>query len=151
MKYLTIIVLLISSFAQANEQKDFEEFIENFYDKFSQKKLREVSEEYFHKNVQFIFGEHIMAPGSATEIESVFHSIMASLEKDGYKKSVIKEINTNFTGDNYVVATILFERFKNNNEKLDTMCSTYAAAKLEGKWKILTWLPTKPNKKNSCF
>jgi hypothetical protein len=151
MSKLIFIVLFISSFTQANENTDFDNFIESFYYDFSQRNLKKVSVEYFHKNVQFIFGEHIMAPGSATEIESVFHSIIESLEKDGYQKSVIKDIDKNFTGSSYVVATIFFDRFKTNNEKLDSMCSTYSAAKLEGKWKILTWLPSKPVKENSCF
>jgi len=151
MKYLIIITLLVSPFVNANKNNDFDMFIKNFYDDFSQRKLKKISEEVFHQDAQFIFGEHIMVPGSAIELEAVFISIIASLEKDGYKKSVVRHINTNYTGNNYVVSTIFFDRYKNNNEKLDSMCSTYSAVKLAGGWKILTWLPTKPQESDSCF
>ncbi len=151
MKYLLIIFLFISSFLHAEEYNDFDKFIESFYDRFSQRELKRVSEEYFHEGAQFIFGEHIMVPGNSIEIESVFHSIIKSLEKDGYQKSIIRNIEKNYTGDSFVVATIYFDRFKKNSEKLDSMCSTYSAVKLSGKWKILTWLPSKPEKENSCF
>jgi hypothetical protein len=136
---------------KANEHHNFDQFIKSFYDQFSQRELKQVSEKYFHPNAQFVFGNHIMVPGSAKEIESVFQSIMESLEKDGYQKSSIQKIHTNYTGYNYVVATIYFHRFKKNGEKLDSMCSTYSAAKLEDTWKILTWLPSKPEKADSCF
>ena len=151
MKCFLILCLFISSFSHADEFNDFDKFIENFYDKFSQRELKKVSEEYFHESAQFIFGEHIMVPGSSAEIESVFISIINSLEKDGYQKSIIRNIDKNYTGDSFVVATIYFDRFKNTSEKLDSMCSTYSAVKLSGKWKILTWLPSKPEKEHSCF
>ena len=151
MKYLTVIILLFCSLAQASENNDLDKFIESFYADFSQKNLKKISEEYFHKNAQFIFGEHIMVPGSANEIESVFLSIFDSLEKDGYQKSVIRNINKNHTGNTYVVATIYFDRFKKNEEKLDSMCSTYSIVRLADSWKILAWFPSKPKKEDSCF
>ncbi|MEH6635189.1 MAG: hypothetical protein V7700_06700 [Halioglobus sp.] len=151
MKYLTAIFLLVSSLSQAGENNEVDIFIESFYHNFSQRNFKKIAEEYFHKDAQFIFGEHIMVPGNATEIESVFLAIIDSLEKEDYQKSVVRSISKNYTGNTYVVATIYFDRFKNNKEKLDSMCSTYSIVKLAGSWKILAWFPSKPEKEDSCF
>ena len=151
-RYLLVAVLLLMGFStKANELQNFDQFIQNFYDQFSQRKLKQVSEQFFHPDAQFVFGDHIMVPGSPKEIESVFQSIMESLEKDDYQKSSIQNISTNYTGNKNVVAKIYFDRLKRNGEKLDSMCSVYSAVRLEGNWKILTWLPSKPEKPDSCF
>jgi len=152
MKHLLIIAFfLFHSLTQASEFQNFDEFIADFYKSFSSRQLNKVSEQHFHPNVQFIFGDHVMVPGNSKEVESILLSIIEALEEDGYQKSVIRNISKNYSGSNYVVATILFDRFKTNNEKLDSMCSTYSAVNLNGKWKILTWLPNKPISKTSCF
>jgi hypothetical protein len=149
--FLILGALLISSFGQANEEQDFDEFMASFYQDFSQRQLKRASEQYFHQDAQFVFGEHVMVPGSAVEIEAVFQSIIESLEEDGYQKSVIRDIAKTYSGNTYVVATVYFDRYKSGEEKLDSMCSTYSAVRLAGEWKILTWLPSKPQKESSCF
>jgi len=149
--FLIFLILLFSQVSHANKAQKFDDFIYSFYSDFSQRHLKKVSTDYFHPDAQFIFGEHIMVPGSAQEIESVFQSIIKSLESDNYQKSIIKSIDKKFTGNKYIVATVYFDRLKRNNKKLDSMCSTYSAVMLSGKWKILSWLPSKPQKNNSCF
>ena len=152
MKYVFIIFLVFfqqSSFGA--DTQEFDEFITDFYQSFSNRELQKLSEQHFHPNAQFIFGNHVMALSNSKEIESTLFSIVQALEEDGYEKSLIKNISKNYSGSNYVVATIFFDRIKNNSEKLDSMCSTYSAVKLNGKWKILTWLPSKPESPTSCF
>lgn len=152
MKHVLIIFFLFfQPISFASDAQDFDEFITDFYKSFSDRQLQIISEQHFHQSVQFIFGEHVMVPGNSKEIESTLSSIISVLEEDGYRKSLIRHISKEYSGSNYVVATILFDRIKTNSEKLDSMCSTYSAVKLSGKWKILTWLPSKPKSLNSCF
>jgi hypothetical protein len=156
MKYCFVIIMCLIHFtAQAKDdvekESNFEDFIRAFYQDFSQRNLTAISQKYFHPSAQFVFGQHVFAPGSAKEIESVMQSIIKSLEEDGYKRSVIKHIDSQYTGKSYVVAIIFFTRLKTDNQKLDNMYSTYSAVQISGEWKILTWLPTKPEKSNSCF
>lgn len=152
MKYLFIIlIILFEPKSFASDGQDFDKFITDFYKSFNTRQLQKLSEQYFHPNVQFIFGDHVMVPGSSKEIESTLLSITQALEEDGYQKSLIRNISKNYSGSNYVVATIFFDRIKINSEKLDSMCSTYSAVKLSGEWKILNWLPNKPKNQTSCF
>jgi|GEM_PF-3967621 len=152
MKHVFIIFLLFfQTLSFASDAQNFDEFITDFYKSFSTRQLQKLSEQHFHQNVQFIFGEHVMVPGNSKEIESTLRSIIQALEEDGYQKSLIRNISANYSGSNYVVATIFFDRIKMNSDKLDSMCSTYSAVKLNDKWKILTWLPSKPKSQTSCF
>lgn len=152
MKYLFIFLSFIySSLTFSSEIQGFDEFITDFYKSFSSRQLHKISELHFHPNVQFIFGNHVMVPGNSQKVESTLASIIKALEEDGYQKSVIRNISKKQSGSNFIVATVLFDRFKVNNEKLDSMCSTYSAVKLNEKWKILTWLPSKPKANSSCF
>ena len=152
MKYLFIFLSFIySSLTFSSEIQSFDEFITDFYKSFSSRQLHKISELHFHPNVQFIFGNHVMVPGNSQKVESTLASIIKALEEDGYQKSVIRNISKKQSGSNFIVATVLFDRFKVNNEKLDSMCSTYSAVRLNEKWKILTWLPSKPKTNSSCF
>ncbi len=149
--FLIIVAFLYHPLTFSFEPQNFDEFINDFYKSFSSRQLHKISEEYFHPNVQFIFGNHVMVPGSSDKVKSTLLSIIEALDEDGYQKSIIRNISKNYSGSSYVVATVLFDRFKTNNELLDSMCSTYSAVNLNGKWKILTWLPSKPKNKTSCF
>jgi len=152
MKHLFILIsFLYSSFTFSSELQSFDEFITDFYKSFSSRQLHKISEQHFHPNVQFIFGNHVMVPGNSKKVESTLASIIEALEEDGYQKSVIRSISKTQSGSNFVVATVFFDRIKTNNKQLDSMCSTYSAVNLNGEWKILTWLPSKPKTKVSCF
>ncbi|WP_085297580.1 hypothetical protein [Cognaticolwellia mytili] len=152
MKYFFILFsFLFSSLTFSTELESFDDFITDFYASFSSRQLQKISEQHFHPNVQFIFGNHVMVPGNSKKVESILASIIKALEEDGYQKSVIRDISKTQSGSNFVVATVFFDRIKTNSEQLDSMCSTYSAVNLNGEWKILTWLPSKPKTETSCF
>ena len=149
--YLSLILILSSSSALADGDRSAENHIRNFIRDFSSKKINGVARNYFYRSPHFVFGPHILTPQNSAEVESVLSDIRSSLEEEGYVKSKIERVETQFSGANMAVTSVLLKRYRGEGAVLDWKCSTYTMVDTDKGWKILAWLPSDPAGKRFCF
>ena len=150
MKLALMMLFLMSSACCAAESDDLDLFLANFYSDFSEHKIDRLSSLYFHAGAQAVFGEHVEILSSNDDVRAMFIAVLGGLDKKGYKRSVIKRVSKTRLGENYVFVSVLFDRVAADGSKLDSMCSSYSMVKVDGEWRILSWVPTEPLPAGAC-
>lgn len=150
-RFIWLIALLSSSFSSfSDEHRDVDDFIHAFYQSFSEKDLARISTDFFHPNAQAVFGEHVLPLANEEEIKQLFSAILTSLEKKGYKQSVIKSLTKKPLGNDFTFVTVSFDRQRADGSTIDSMCSSYSIVNTHQGWRFIQWVPSDPLADGSC-
>ena len=150
MKLILMVLFFVSGACLATESDDVDLFLTNFYSDFSEHKIDRLSSLYFHAGAQAVFGEHVAILPGNDDVRAMFIAVLGGLDKKGYKRSVIKRMSKTRLGESYVFVSVLFDRVAADESQLDSMCSSYSMVKVDGEWRILSWVPTEPLPTGAC-
>lgn len=149
-RLLPALLLFVCGTSLAADPDGADALLSNFYADFNGRKIERLSSEYFHPGAQAVFGEHVTVLTNADDVKGMFSAILGGLEKRGYHRSVVRNVSQTRVGENYVLATVLFDRVMADGKKIDTVCSTYSMVKAKSGWRFLTWIPTEPLANGRC-
>lgn len=139
-----ILIFLVSVSARSHEET---QFIEKYL--LDLDKGADLSG-YFVERPQFIFGHHIHIPDSSTQASDYVTDVQKRLGEMDYAKSVIESTKLRANIEDYTLVTLSLNRFKKDGKLLDKVCHSYGIVHLKFGYKILSWQPSKPNKKGEC-
>lgn len=150
MKLILIMLFFITGACRVAASDDIDVFLANFYSDFSEHNIDRLSSVYFHSGAQAVFGEHVAILSSNDDVRDMFIPILGGLAKKGYKRSVVKRVSKTRLGESYAFVSVLFDRVAVDGSRLGSMCSSYSMVKVDGDWRILSWVPTEPLPTGAC-
>ncbi|MFA0810601.1 hypothetical protein [Microbulbifer epialgicus] len=143
--------LLLCTSLNTYAETSAEDHIAKFIDNFSSETIEGSAANYFIETPHFIFGPKVFSPQGATEVEVILSDIRTALKERDYVKSEVMSFETQFTGENMSIISVLLKRYTSKNSILDYICNTYTLANTKEGWKILSWLPSDPVNSTQCF